>query len=320
MAGKVSYLYQRDDFLDLVEEAARRKRIPNPAIVAKDYFVTEALRIIAREFGAYVLFKGGTSLSKGWGLIDRFSEDIDLYVRPAGTEDETRERFRGIADAVGQFSGFTSRTGRKEKPKIWNSWTEEFQYEVGHDARDAIRPTVLLEAGIQSAEQPAEVRSLTSIVSQVLDEAGVPSDTADREPFAMELLHFRRTFVEKLFTLHSRVVRAEAQAKPLGRDARHFYDIAMLLRQPDTVRMLESPEYATICREYADLTRQFFPSQSKHLPEGMRLSVSPALFPDADLRRRLAVAYTQEADTLCYGEYPRFDEVLIQLEAIRHHL
>lgn len=52
------------------------------AIIEKDYYVTEALRIVATQ-GDKVIFKGGTSLSKGWNLINRFSEDIDIFVDPA---------------------------------------------------------------------------------------------------------------------------------------------------------------------------------------------------------------------------------------------
>lgn len=50
--------------------------------VEKDYYVTEILRIATERLGERVVFKGGTSLSKGWGLIARFSEDIDLFVNP----------------------------------------------------------------------------------------------------------------------------------------------------------------------------------------------------------------------------------------------
>ena len=52
------------------------------AIIEKDYYVTEALRVIAATAGDKVIFKGGTSLSKGWNLIQRFSEDIDIFLDP----------------------------------------------------------------------------------------------------------------------------------------------------------------------------------------------------------------------------------------------
>ena len=51
-------------------------------MIEKDYYVTEALRIIAGASDK-VIFKGGTSLAKGWNLIQRFSEDIDIFLDPA---------------------------------------------------------------------------------------------------------------------------------------------------------------------------------------------------------------------------------------------
>src|SRR5205085_2236244 len=52
------------------------------AVIEKDYYVTEALRIIEQTAGDKVIFKGGTSLSKGWNLIQRFSEDVDIFLDP----------------------------------------------------------------------------------------------------------------------------------------------------------------------------------------------------------------------------------------------
>lgn len=48
--------------------------------IEKDYYVTEALRIIATRWQNKIVFKGGTSLSKGWNSIERFSEDLDLFL------------------------------------------------------------------------------------------------------------------------------------------------------------------------------------------------------------------------------------------------
>ena len=64
----------------------------NEQFVEKDYYVTEVLRIVADAYGDQVIFKGGTSLSKGWALIDRFSEDVDLFVDPARFARTSRRR------------------------------------------------------------------------------------------------------------------------------------------------------------------------------------------------------------------------------------
>lgn len=314
MAGKVTRLYESQDFGNLVEQAAQIRGIANPAIVEKDYFVTEALRVVAEKFGEHVIFKGGTSLSKGWNLIERFSEDIDLYVAPASSRRETADRFREIAEAVAAFPGFTERLGRSDNGE--RSWIEEFRY-ASQNTPSLIQPLVLLEAGVQSADSPTKKRELVSILAEVLNQRDVPVDTEDRTPFPMRLLHFRRTFVEKLFTIHTRVVLASTGEPRIQREARHYYDIAMLLKRPETIEMLRSEEYRQICREYRELTAKFYSRQAKVLPPGMNLSQSPALFPSGQTRVILANAYHQEAEALCYGEYPSFQQVLDDLLEIR---
>lgn len=313
----MSFLFERDDFPDLVTLVAERRGIPDPAIVEKDYYVTEALRIIARDFGDVVIFKGGTSLSKGWDLIYRFSEDIDLYVAPAAAKSETRARFEAIANAVDSFSGFTGRSGRSDKGS--SSWVEEFTFET-RQPTSTISPNVLLEAGIQSANQPTESRPLISLLAQELNAENAPIETRDRNPFDMELLHFRRTFVEKLFTIHTRVEMMLESEVPIERYTRHYYDLAMLIDRPEVQDMLRSEEYALICSEYRDLTERFYSRQAKLLPENMNLSESSAIFPTGELRRLLSAAYTRQCDTLCYGDYPQFEAVLAQFEDIRAQL
>jgi predicted nucleotidyltransferase component of viral defense system len=72
-------LFEHRDFEQAILQAAEHFRAQGlrPAIIEKDYYVTEALRVIASSAGDKVIFKGGTSLLKGWNLIQRFSEDID---------------------------------------------------------------------------------------------------------------------------------------------------------------------------------------------------------------------------------------------------
>ena len=76
-------LFEHADFGQSVLRATEhfRARGLRPAIIEKDYYATEALRIIARG-GDRIIFKGGTSLAKGWNLIQRFSEDIDISLIP----------------------------------------------------------------------------------------------------------------------------------------------------------------------------------------------------------------------------------------------
>ena len=74
-------LFEHPDFDQVILQAAEHFQL-RPGIIEKDYYVTEVLRIIAAAAGDKVIFKGGTSLSKGWNLIQRFSEDIDIFLDP----------------------------------------------------------------------------------------------------------------------------------------------------------------------------------------------------------------------------------------------
>jgi predicted nucleotidyltransferase component of viral defense system len=77
-------LFEHPDFEQAVLQATEHFHEQNlrPAIIEKDYYVTETLRVIATTSGDEVIFKGGTSLVKGWNLIQRFSEDIDIFLDP----------------------------------------------------------------------------------------------------------------------------------------------------------------------------------------------------------------------------------------------
>jgi hypothetical protein len=83
-----------------------------PAIIEKDYYVTEALRVIAAAAGDKIIFKGGASLAKGWNLIQRFSEDIDIFLDPAAFEPALGKtaidrELKKLRDAIGEHPGLT---------------------------------------------------------------------------------------------------------------------------------------------------------------------------------------------------------------------
>jgi hypothetical protein len=309
-------LSERDDFGELIQAAAEAFSI-NPAIVEKDYFVTEALRIVAAA-GDWVLFKGGTSLSKGWRLISRFSEDIDLFVRPAENPRRTDRRLKALALAVGEHPALT-RVEDARRVVGGRGRSERYSYPATVSPLTGLDPTVLLEAGIQSGDYPAEERSIQSLLGAFLDEAAV-TGADDQKAFTMRLLHFRRTFVEKLFTVHDCIERRlKMEGGPLGPYARHYYDLALLLRTTEVRDMLQCSEYADIAADYGRLTARFFPGQL--LPSRLCLAESPALFPDEELRGVLSRDYEDQCRRLCYGnDYPPFGEVLRVLEEVRPFL
>ena len=135
----------------------------------------------------------------------------------------------------------------------------------------------------------------------------------------MTLLHYRRTFVEKLFTIHGKVERLRLEGTAVERDARHYADLHILGNLPGVREMLRSSEYGEIKRDYDEKSRTFFP-RSYRPPADLGFSQSEALFPEKDLKRELGRDYESQCRLLFYGAYPSFDEVLAGFEEIREWL
>jgi len=135
----------------------------------------------------------------------------------------------------------------------------------------------------------------------------------------MRLLHFRRTFVEKLFAIHSKVELLKRDGRRLGSYARHYYDLFQLAAQAEVVAMLNSPEYAAIKTDYDQISRKHFQKSYFH-PEGMSFARSDALFPPPELSRVNSEEYEAQCKMLCYGPYPPWPDVQARFLEMRELL
>lgn len=321
MAGKVR-LFEHDEFEQAVVQTAAALGL-SEQFVEKDYYVTEILRVIVDHLGNKAMFKGGTSLSKGWGLITRFSEDIDLFVNPDKFDpppgkNKMDKILKELAKAVADHPALT---WLDEGETFGGLGREDyFEYATHFDALPGIRSVVRLEPGVQSGTFPTEVVPITSLVGQFLQEQGSSIVAEDITGFDMTLLHFRRTFVEKLFALHGKVVRLQDDGHALNRDARHYSDLYALADQHQVKAMLGSDEYRAIREDYDENSRRFFP-KSYRPPDKLSFASSPALFPEGELREALSKDYETQCELLFSGgDYPAFVEVLARFETIRHLL
>ena len=175
---------------------------------------------------------------------------------------------------------------------------------------------MLVEAGAASGREPSEVVQLRSYLGQFLNETGRSIGAEDEASFPFRLLHFRRTFVEKMFAIHSKVELLKSTKQTLGSYARHYYDLFQLSQHVQVDAMLRSEEYATIKTDYDRISKTHFP-KSYSFPEGMRFSGSDALFPPSDLATIIATEYETQCKMLCYGPYPSWVEVQKRFLEIR---
>lgn len=326
-------LFQTSAFGGLLQDAARYlaprfesargpSRLSAHAI-EKDYYLTEMLRLTSRNIGAPAIFKGGTSLTKGWGLSDRFSEDVDLFIDPLAFDPPLggkamRTCMRGLIAAITGELPLRKRS-MPTRARRGIARTEHLSYESVLPGLAPIPTEICLAAGIGSGREPTETVALRSYLSEYIVATGVDIASADIAPFHMRLLHFRRTFVEKLFAIDHAVATTGAAGLPLGPYARHYFDLCSLSRRPEVIAMLQGPEYRAIVRDCIEIDRRFYRRAGRD-PEAWSFRACRALFPEAALSAALRQDYERQCEMLCYGEYPPWREVLARFEALREWL
>ena len=315
-------LFEHRDFEQAILQAAEhfRDRGLRPALIEKDYYVTEALRAVAQAGGDIIIFKAGTSLSKGWNLIDRFSEDVDIFVDPKAFNPPLGKRgidreLKRLRDAVDAHPALTF---IKEESQTIGGFgrSDRFAFEQRFGGAGEVAGQVLVEAGTASGREPTEVIELRSYLGQFLPDRKTSLGADDEHPFSMRLLHFRRTFVEKLFAIHGKVELFKREGRRVGSYARHYYDLYQLSSRPEVAEMLRSDEYGAIKSDYDAVSREHF-AKSYFAPEGMSFRSSDALFPVDELARSLRGEYERQCAQLCLRPHPRWAEVQARFQELR---
>jgi hypothetical protein len=232
-------LFEHPDFEQAILQAAEhfRERKLRPAIIEKDYYVTEALRVIATTSGDKIIFKGGTSLAKGWNLIQRFSEDIDIFLdptafQPALGKNAIDRELKKLRNAIGQHPALSFVEAESQTIGGFGR-NDRFSYAQRFGGPGEVANRVLLEAGTASGCEPSAIVELRSYLGQYLEEKKQSLGAEDEGRFSLRLLHFRRTFVEKMFAIHSKIELFKRDKQPLGSYARHYYDLFQLSGHPE---------------------------------------------------------------------------------------
>ena len=190
-------LFEHPDFPQAILQAAEhfRDRKIRPAIIEKDYYVSETLRVIAATSADKVIFKGGTSLAKGWNLIQRFSEDIDIFLDPAAFQPALNKRaidreLKKLRDAVAQHPALTF-VESESKTIGGFGRNDRFAYVQRFGGPGELMNRVLLEAGAASGREPSVIVEMRSYLSQFLAETRNSLGAEDEGPFSLRLIHFR---------------------------------------------------------------------------------------------------------------------------------
>lgn len=297
------YASELSDFPDLLQAAAHWRGIPS-AIVEKDYYLCRVLRALADRHNGQFILKGGTSLSKGWQLLQRFSEDIDLLVRSTDEPGKgARHRhLKSLAETCS--SGFQSAEVGPSETGVHR--TVSFTYPSVATDLPLLGRTVMLEAGYRGNTSEAATRQVHSIVAEFASAKGHIDLAVDLTAFELEVQSLQRTFVEKLFAAHA----AYEENRAANGKARHYYDLYEMCRLAEITEFAGTGAYRRCVAEVREFSQQTFAEQV--LPEGDSFAGSPAFNPDPDGLRALESNYKNEAD-LFFEEQPPLANVLLEI-------
>jgi len=279
-------------------------------LVEKDYWVTHVLWALLHQ-GFDLWFKGGTSLSKGFGLIERFSEDLDLKVSPgrvqslpevpdwtregAGITAERRAYFETLVRLLEVPGGEPSLVDELAD-RSWRSAGIRVTYPSRHlSDLGPLRPFVLLEVG-SARVTPYVERDLSSFVHDYLDRAGQLAAFEDNRPRAVRCVHPLVTLIEKLDALHRRVPRDDLDASTF---VRHFEDAARIIAAASSLPPLDPyPDIAALADEMRS------EGQIRQRPS----AEDPAFLPaDAQRWRQIRDAY-RAIEPMYWGERVTLDD------------
>lgn len=219
----MAYLHEnKEEFANAVNLASEYFRVL-PIIVEKDYYVTMILRELSKRLG-FVVFKGGTSLSKCHKAIKRFSEDIDITIDSKlsqGQMKKLKEVIKEISSILGLSIPNIDETRSR---RSYNRYILEYQ-SVLSDSDDAVQPAVLMETSFAEVLFPTVILPVHSYIGDMMiEEAPEEIKNFRLDPFEMKVQGLDRTLVDKVFAICDYYMQDRVK-----KHSRHICDIYKLL-------------------------------------------------------------------------------------------
>ena len=305
-------LHELPDYPDLIAVTAREQGI-DPSLVEKDYWIMHCLWGL-QQLGLSFELKGGTSLSKGHRLIDRFSEDIDILIHPGSdlktgpnhTKPAHVEARRGFFDGLAQrihipgVIEIVRDTAFDDIPRYRNAGIR-LHYEGLNGLPAGVKDGILLEAGFDQVapNTPCLISSWAWDKADATDLAGL---TDNRAP-AVACYNPGYTLVEKLQTISTKFRKQQEASTMPANFMRHYYDIYCLLADDGVRAFIGSDAY------FEHKEKRFRDGDEKDLTQNEAFLLS-----DEATRELYENAYLQTR-ALYYREQPGFADIMARLDA-----
>ncbi|TKG94941.1 nucleotidyl transferase AbiEii/AbiGii toxin family protein [Puteibacter caeruleilacunae] len=301
-----------------------------PFAVEKDWWVVQTLKILFElEVSKCLIFKGGTSLSKAWGIIERFSEDVDLAIERSffgfdgNLNKKQRTKLRKASNEyirknicpalIAAFENKKLHGVEVELSEMVSSDQDPVIITVAYpnvmDTPGYIRPKIQIEIGCCSLFEPVESRAIISYVDEVFS----------KTPFAQESVSIpcvvpQRTFLEKGFLLHEEFHRSKEKIR-VDRMSRHLYDIYKISKTEYAEKALSDKDlYETIVKHRQSFTRLGGVDYNSHQPQTIDF-IPPKGYIDAWKKDYVAMQ-----DNMIYGDSPSFEELITELEILKRKI
>lgn len=323
----------KEDRMDILDRVSSELKIRQREVIEKDWWVTAVLRaMFSFPYANHLSFKGGTSLSKCWHLIDRFSEDIDIaidreFLGFSGTLSKTQisdklrraacsfvrdtmqydlaEQLYNNGIAEGKFKVNVNITPvTTTDPEVINiSYDSVLSFSIdGIDGNRYILPKVKVEVSGRSMSEPVSDVAIDSMIDQVYPKAPFA------EPkFMVRAVLPERTFLEKLFLLHEEFAKPKDLIR-VERMSRHLYDIGQMLKTPITERAIND---ADLYRQVVEHRRTFIGLRGFDYdtlcPETLNI------VPPASVIEQWKLDYENMRLHMIYGESEPFDMLVWNL-------
>ena len=326
------------DRLYMVNRISDLKNIDQES-VEKDWWVTIVLKAMFQLSTAkYTYFKGGTSLSKGWNIINRFSEDIDIalyrdyFLEKKGiayAQCENNNQIKMLRKASRDFIQGELRTELEKKLENWGldvkveavttQMTAEGEKPVDHDSdptvllvyypslfnseHSYVSPVVKIEISCLSMKEPFEIKHITSLISDEFkeDDGDTMADIATISP--------SRTFLEKAFLLNEEYQRHVPRTL---RMSRHLYDLEKLM---DTdyakAALLNMPLYSEVVEHRKRFYHVGGVDYSLDMPDKITIC------PTGDILDRFRGDYENMKSSFIYGTPLDFDTLIQRIEELQ---
>lgn len=316
----------------ICEQAQDQLNLP-AASLEKDYWACWMLRELFSipQWGQNFTFKGGTSLSKCWGLINRFSEDIDITIdrgflgfggehspENAPSKSQRRKRLDAMREAAQKAihadlaPSLATRIGaflpRSDKWELVSASEEEdpdgqtllFKYPSAMAGIEAyVRRVVKIEMGSRSDNEPAEEKDVQPYLSDALPNILGPSR------FRVRALAAERTFWEKAMLLHEETYRPADKKRRDVRVARHYYDLWCLITKGVAEKAISRDDIFDRTAQHREIYFNWSWMDYGTLSRG-RIRVLPLPEQEAEWRQD----YQAMRAEMFFGEVPTFDEIL----------